>query len=107
MIKEYIPCARFGGQRPAVVCCTQDRYRYCRKRCRALADLIKEKPEFPEEALKQCRKSEDNSGTKWLYSMKHANKNLPPTNPLLRCNKCGFVARSIRGLKAHNTRQHG
>lgn len=107
-MSEYIACPKYGGMRTAAACCTQDIYRYCRKRCKSLADYIRQNPKFPEEALAKCEKrKQERSGMHWLYSMKYANKNLPSTDKRFVCSYCGFTARSTRGLKTHMTRQHG
>ena len=96
-----IACPRFGGSRLAPSCCTMDRYRFCRKRCKTLSDHLQKFPNLPEEAQKYY-KDKELSGWQ-MMNMSFANKSLPPDVSLV-CKKCGFVAKSPRGLKSHMTR---
>jgi len=99
-----IDCPRFGGVRLAASCCTQDRYKSCRRRCKVLAQHLKEYPNLPNMA-KDHYKVRYKDSTLMLCYMKSAGKNLPP-DPTLECRLCGFVAKSLRGLKTHMGRTH-
>lgn len=101
MNKVMIPCPKYGGVKPAVACCVNDRYRFCRKRCTSLGEKLKELPDLQKEAEKYQSET-----TPRHFTMSFANKNLPSINNKCRCARCGFMAKSERGLKTHMSRNH-
>lgn len=108
-VMKTIPCPQTGGSKSVHACCVLDRYRRCRKKCRSLANYLKEHPEIKNEAESYVKKTRQDS-TGWLFkTLQHANEGLPNTNPELQCTHsgCEFVAKSKRGLKVHMTRTHG
>lgn len=96
-----IPCYKYGGVKPAVACCVNDRYRFCRKRCKPLEEKLQENPSLKEDADKYAVEKRPR-----LFTMSFVNKNLPSTKSELRCHRCGFIAKTPRGLKTHMTRNH-
>lgn len=108
MIQTKIECPKFGGNRPAATCCVDDRFRFCRKKCKPLAEVVEKFPELPKIALEYFMNKIEVNPSQWSYLRTNfANRNLPKKiNPDLKCPKCKFVALSVRGLKSHMTRNH-
>jgi len=62
---------------------------------------MKEHPDLLEQMKAHCDAKPDR---KLYLAAKHSGTNIP--NPELVCKICRFVAKSGRGLKIHNKRQH-
>jgi len=97
----YIGCLRFGSKRFAMACAHYDRFRGCRKRCKSLEEAMKADPDFIQHVEEAYRDRQ------MLLPCRHSCKGLPleEDNPY-KCTKCGYVAKSIRGMKSHATRSH-
>jgi len=105
LIEDFIECHRFGGKRPASACVHFDRYRLCRRHCTALKAFLKDRPNFIEDTKKEREAPKVKIIQTLLFDdAKHSGKNLP--DPILSCDRCRFVAKSVRGLKVHRTRSH-
>jgi hypothetical protein len=103
MWQHYISCPRFGGQRVAINCVHLDRYRACRKWCPSLAAHRKKFPNLLELVKELC--VDNVAKPSWIKAKaQFSGKGVP--DPELVCPICRFVAKSMRGLKSHNTRQH-
>ncbi len=94
----YIGCNRFGGKRNAHACAHFDRYRGCRRRCKSLEEVLASTETFTDDVKSIYE------GRQSLLPAKHSLKGLP-LEPF-RCPLCDYVAKSLRGLKAHKTRSH-
>lgn len=100
-IDIFIKCPRFGGTRNGLSCAHYDRYRGCRKSCESLAGLIVKYEDFAG-AVRECF-SERHS----YMTARSSCKNLPVEEESdYKCEACGYIAKSARGMRAHLTRSH-
>jgi len=68
-----------------------------------LEKFIAENPEAPKAAEDLYNRQRK----KMTLPARFAGKGLPIFNRTLKCRTCSFMAKSMRGLKAHLTRTHG
>ncbi len=99
----HIDCPRFGGARLPHACIAYDRYKSCRKNCASLKKYIEDNPNAVEESMEILKQRQA-----LTLPSQYAGKGLPVAkNPEFVCKVCGFEAKSLRGLKSHQTRAHG
>jgi len=109
LTQHFIACIRYGGSRCAACCVVFDRYKVCRRHCKALKKHLEEHPDFTAAAMKQFEESKVkniNKGDLFVLGNagKFAGKNLP--DEVLGCRICSFIAKSPRGLRIHMKRSH-
>lgn len=100
----FVSCPRFGGTRMAPVCVHADRYRFCRRSCSSIEKLLKDRPDFLEEAKDFYEKYAKDKNLKAPTTKSWIKHGAP--KPKISCPHCSFKAKSERGLKAHITRSH-
>jgi hypothetical protein len=101
---SMIDCPKFGGKRSAPACIVFDKYKVCRKNCKSLSKFLLDNPSAEKEAQDEIEKMKKKGSA--IMSSRMAGKNLPNRRPKLVCKDCGFVARTIRGLKQHFKQSH-
>lgn len=99
-----IDCPKFGGKRASDACIVFDKYKVCRKTCQSLSKFLVDNPEAEKKAGESIAKLKKRGAI--LSGAKMAGKNLPNRRPKVVCKECGFIARSLRGLKMHLKNAH-